>query len=101
MPRIRSIIVLSSIVLFHSFAICSVIILLAHPAQVVCAVVAGVAVDVVHGVAVLRVRVGAPRLSHETADKKMVRLTVPAKAHPVIAFIIRESSQEPRWRAFQ
>ena len=101
MQRIRSIIVLSSIVLFHSFAICSVIVLLAHPAQVVRVVVAGVAVDVVHGVAVLRVRVSAPRLSHETADKEMVRLTVPAKAHPVIALIVRERRQEPRWRAFQ
>lgn len=101
MPRIRSINVLSSIVLFHSFTICSVIVLLAHPAQVVRTVVARVAVDMVHGVAVLRVRVGAPRLSHETADKKMVRLAVPAKAHPVIAFIIRESRQEPRSRVFQ
>ena len=64
MPRIRSINVLSSIVLFHSFAICSVIVLLAHPAKVGRSVVAGVAVDVIHGIADRRVRVGAKRLSH-------------------------------------
>ena len=55
----------------------------------------------VHGVADLRIGVGTPRLSHETADKEMVCLAVPAKAHPVIAFIIRESRQEPRCGVFQ
>ena len=55
----------------------------------------------IDGIADLRVRVLAPRLSHETADKEMVRLTVPAKAHPVIAFIVRERRQEPRCGVFQ
>ena len=59
-------------------------ILLAHPAQIIGAVVAGVAVDVINGSADLRVRVGAPRLSHQTADKKMVCLAELAKAHSII-----------------
>ena len=59
---------------FHSFTVSSIIILLAHPAQIVGAVVAGVAVDMIHCIADLRVRVGAPRLSHQTTDKKMACL---------------------------
>ena len=101
MPRIRSINVLSSIVLFHSFAICSVIVLLAHPAKVVRTVVQCVAVHVIHGGAALRVRVGAPRLSHQSADKKMPAFTVSAKTDTLITFIVHERRQKPRLGPFE
>ena len=52
-------------------------------------------------VADLRVRVGAERLSHKAADKKMVCLPEVRKAHPVIALIVHERRQEPRIRVFQ
>ena len=49
---------------FSPFTVCFIVVLLAHPAQVGRSVVAGVAVDVIHGIADRRVRVGAERLSH-------------------------------------
>ena len=103
MPRIFSKTVRSSyiVILFPPFAISSVIILLTHPAQIIRAVVAGVAVDVVHGIADLRVRVRAPRLSHETADEKTACLPKAREAHPVISFVIRKRRQEPRICVFQ
>ena len=52
------------ILFFHSFTVSSIIILLAHPAEIVGSVVAGVAVYMIDCVADLRVRVGAERLSH-------------------------------------
>ena len=55
----------------------------------------------IHCIADLRVRVGAERLSHKAADKKMMSLTELAKAHPVIALIVHERRQEPRIRVFQ
>ena len=58
--------------LFSPFAVCSVIVLLAHPAQIVRAVVQAVAVNMIDGSADRRVRVLAERLSYETADKKML-----------------------------
>ena len=58
--------------LFSPFAVCSVIVLLAQPAQIVSAVVQAVAVYVVNGSADRRIRVRAKRLSYETADKKML-----------------------------
>ena len=58
--------------LFSTFAVCSVIVLLAQPAQIVGAVVQAVAVYVIDGSADRRIRVRAERLRHETADKKML-----------------------------
>ena len=103
MPRIFSKTVLSSyiVILFPPFAISFVIVLLTHPAQIVRAVVAGVAVDVVHGVADFRVRVRTPRLSHQAADKKMACLPEAREAHPIISFIVRKRRQEPRICVFQ
>ena len=49
---------------FPPFTVCFIVVLLAHPAKVGRSVVAGVAVDMIHGSADLRVRVGAERLSH-------------------------------------
>ena len=89
------------ILFFHSFTVSSIIILLAHPAEVGRFVVAGVAVDVIHGIADLRVRVRTPRLSHETADEKMACLPKAREAHPIITFVICKRRQEPRIRVFQ
>ena len=85
----------------HLLTVCLVIVLLAHPAEVVRSVVQCVAVYMIHGGAALRVRVGAPRLSHQAADKKMVCLAELAKAHSIIAFIVHERRQEPRVCVFQ
>ena len=46
------------------FTVCFIVVLLAHPAEIIRSVVRGVAVNVIHGGAALRVRVGAERLSH-------------------------------------
>ena len=54
------------------FAVGSVIVLLAQPAQIVGAVVQAVAVYVVNGSADRRIRVRTECLSYETADKKML-----------------------------
>ena len=100
MPRIFSNTVLSSIFL-SPFTVSSIIILLAHPTQIGRAVVAGVAVYVIHGIADRRVRVRAPRLSHETADKKMACLPEAGEAHPVIAFVIHKSGEQSGVCVFQ
>ena len=74
---------------------------MAHPAEVVRSVVQGVAVDVIHSIADLRIGVRAPRLSHKAADKIMVADAARAKANPIIAFIIHERRQKPRVCVFQ
>ena len=86
---------------FSPFTVCFIVVLLAHPAKVVRTVVQCVAVHMIHGGAALRVRVGAPRLSHQSADKKMACLPELREAHPIIALIVHERRQEPRIRVFQ
>ena len=52
-----------------------IIVFLCHPAQIVCAVIQGITVNVINGIADRRVRVRAKSLCDQTTNKKMLRNT--------------------------
>ena len=89
-------------IVFPSFLkVCACVVRLAQKAEVVCAVVQSVAVDVVHRCKVLRIGIRAKGLCHNATDKPITRLPATAKVHTLISLVVHEGVQNARLCVFE
>ena len=80
----------------HLFTISLIVILLAHPAEVGRAVVAGVAVHMIDCRLFFWIIIRAERLSNQSADKIMFSFPAAGQADTIISFVVFERSEQLR-----
>ncbi len=88
------------VILLSPFKVVSYIIGQRGPSEVVGAVVLFIAVNVIDGSGLRGIRVFAERRRHQSADQKMLLLSVPAQRHTRIALVIHEGGQQMRFAPF-
>ena len=86
---------------FHPLRISSVIVAQAHKAQIVCAVVCNIAVNMVNCGFILWVIVLAERRGNQAADEKMSSLAAVGETDTIITFVIGECFQKLRFLVLQ
>lgn len=72
----------------HSIKICSCVVPLAHPAQIACAVVKRIAVNVVNCRVVLRVFILTKSLRYKAAHKPIFRYAILRQTNALISFVV-------------